>query len=65
MGAAVFLILGGFLSVLPVFGLWMLPLGLALTRDLTEQIRRNAAETQSYAAAFADVVNRSKRQSAS
>ncbi len=33
MGAAVFLILGGFLSVLPVFGLWMLPLGLALMSD--------------------------------
>ncbi|GJE05065.1 MULTISPECIES: hypothetical protein [Methylobacterium] len=28
--AAVFFILGGFLAVLPVFGLWMLPLGLAL-----------------------------------
>ena len=27
---AVLLILGGFLSVLPVFGLWMLPLGLLL-----------------------------------
>ena len=33
LGAAVFLILGGFLSVLPVFGLWMLPLGLALMSD--------------------------------
>jgi hypothetical protein len=31
--AAVLLILGGFLSVLPVFGLWMLPLGLALMSD--------------------------------
>ena len=27
------LILGCFLSVLPVFGLWMLPLGLALMSD--------------------------------
>ncbi len=33
LGAALFLILGGFLSVLPVFGLWMLPLGLALMSD--------------------------------
>ena len=33
LGAAVFLILGGFLSILPVFGLWMLPLGLALMSD--------------------------------
>ena len=33
LGTAVFLILGGFLSVLPVFGLWMLPLGLALMSD--------------------------------
>jgi hypothetical protein len=33
LGVAVLLILGGFLSVLPVFGLWMLPLGLALMSD--------------------------------
>ncbi len=33
MGAAAFLILGGLLSILPVFGLWMLPLGLALMSD--------------------------------
>ena len=33
LGAAVLLILGGFLSILPVFGLWMLPLGLALMSD--------------------------------
>jgi len=33
LSAAVFLILGGVLSVLPVFGLWMLPLGLALMSD--------------------------------
>ena len=33
LGAAVLLVLGGFLSVLPVFGLWMLPLGLALMSD--------------------------------
>ena len=33
LSAAVLLIFGGFLSVLPVFGLWMLPLGLALMSD--------------------------------
>jgi len=33
MGAALALILGGFLSILPIFGLWMLPLGLALMSD--------------------------------
>ena len=33
LGAAALLILGGVLSVLPVFGLWMLPLGLALMSD--------------------------------
>jgi hypothetical protein len=27
------LIAGGFLAILPVFGLWMLPLGLALIAD--------------------------------
>ncbi len=33
LGTAVLLILGGCLSVLPIFGLWMLPLGLALMSD--------------------------------
>lgn len=33
LGAAVLLVFGGFLAVLPVFGLWMLPLGLALMSD--------------------------------
>ena len=33
LGTAMLLVLGGFLSVLPVFGLWMLPLGLALMSD--------------------------------
>lgn len=33
LGAATVLIFGGLLSVLPVFGLWMLPLGLALMSD--------------------------------
>ncbi|TNC10351.1 hypothetical protein FF100_23455 [Methylobacterium terricola] len=31
--AALLLILGGFLAVLPIFGLWMLPLGLALLSE--------------------------------
>lgn len=31
--AALLLIVGGFLAVLPVFGLWMLPLGLALLSE--------------------------------
>jgi hypothetical protein len=31
--AAVGLVTGGILSILPVFGLWMLPLGLALMSD--------------------------------
>lgn len=30
LAVAVLMILGGFLSFLPIFGLWMLPLGLAL-----------------------------------
>jgi hypothetical protein len=33
LGTAVLLILGAFLAVLPIFGLWMLPLGLALMSD--------------------------------
>jgi hypothetical protein len=31
--AGVLLIVGGFLAILPIFGLWMLPLGLALIAD--------------------------------
>ncbi|TGD99886.1 hypothetical protein EU555_11370 [Methylobacterium nonmethylotrophicum] len=31
--AALLLIVGGFLAILPVFGLWMLPLGLALLSE--------------------------------
>ena len=31
--AAVLLVLGGILSILPIFGLWILPLGLALMSD--------------------------------
>lgn len=33
MPAGVFFILGGFLAILPVFGLWMLPLGVLLLSD--------------------------------
>jgi hypothetical protein len=33
LAAAALLILGGVLAILPVFGLWMLPLGLALMSD--------------------------------
>jgi hypothetical protein len=33
LGAAVALILGGCLAILPILGLWMLPLGLALMSD--------------------------------
>jgi hypothetical protein len=33
LGAACLLVLGGLLSILPVLGLWMLPLGLALLAD--------------------------------
>ncbi len=31
--AGILLIVGGFLAILPIFGLWMLPLGLALIAD--------------------------------
>jgi hypothetical protein len=31
--AGILLILGGILAILPIFGLWMLPLGLALIAD--------------------------------
>lgn len=33
IGAAILLIIGGVLSILPVLGLWMLPLGLALLSE--------------------------------
>jgi hypothetical protein len=38
--AAVLLILGSFLSLLPVFGVWMLPLGLALLAEDLPALRR-------------------------
>jgi hypothetical protein len=38
--AGVLLICGGVLSILPVLGLWMLPLGLALLADDAPPLRR-------------------------
>jgi hypothetical protein len=38
--AGVLLIIGGFLAILPVFGLWMLPLGLVLLADDMPPLRR-------------------------
>jgi hypothetical protein len=38
--AGVLLILGGFLAILPVFGLWMLPLGLILLAEDIPAVRR-------------------------
>ena len=38
--AGVLLILGGCLAILPVFGLWMLPLGLMLLADDIPPLRR-------------------------
>jgi hypothetical protein len=38
--AALLLICGGLLSILPVLGLWMLPLGLALLADDAPPLRR-------------------------
>jgi len=35
--------LGGFLAVLPVFGLWMLPLGLTLIAEDVPVVRRGLA----------------------
>ena len=38
--AGVLLILGGFLAILPIFGLWMLPLGVVLLSDDVPPLRR-------------------------
>jgi hypothetical protein len=38
--AGILLILGGFLSILPIFGLWMLPLGLVLLAEDIPPLRR-------------------------
>jgi hypothetical protein len=38
--AGIFLIIGGCLAILPVFGLWMLPLGLMLLADDIPPLRR-------------------------
>ncbi len=37
------LILGGFLAILPVFGLWMLPLGIVLIAEDVPFLRRRVA----------------------
>jgi hypothetical protein len=39
--AGALLILGGFLSILPVFGLWMFPLGLILLAEDLPIVRRS------------------------
>jgi hypothetical protein len=41
--AGLLLIVGGFLAILPVFGLWMLPLGLVLLSEDIEPLRRASA----------------------
>jgi hypothetical protein len=41
--AGILLIIGGCLAVLPVFGLWMLPLGLMLLADDIQPLRRARA----------------------
>jgi hypothetical protein len=41
--AGVVLILGGFFSILPVFGLWMFPLGLILLAEDLPIVRRGVA----------------------
>jgi hypothetical protein len=38
--AGLLLIAGGFLSILPIFGLWMLPLGLVLLAEDVPPLRR-------------------------
>lgn len=40
VGIGVLLILGGFLSILPIFGLWMLPLGLLVLSVDVPRVRR-------------------------
>ena len=39
VAVAIFLIAGGFLAILPVFGLWMFPLGLALLAEDVKPLR--------------------------
>jgi hypothetical protein len=40
IGVAVLLIVGSLLSILPLFGLWMLPLGLVLLAEDVPVLRR-------------------------
>ncbi len=47
--AGVLLIIGGFLAILPVFGLWMLPLGILLIAEDVPAIRRGVARALDWA----------------
>jgi hypothetical protein len=42
--AGLLLIIGGFLAILPVFGLWMLPLGLLLLAEDIGPLRRGSGQ---------------------
>jgi hypothetical protein len=42
--AGIFFILGGFLSILPVFGLWMLPVGVFLIAEDIPSVRRKVEQ---------------------
>src|SRR5438309_325514 len=48
--AGVLLILGGLVSILPVFGLWMLPLGLLLLAEDVPPLRRATDRALDWAA---------------
>lgn len=45
IGAACLFIFGGVFSILPVFGLWMLPLGLALLADDVPRLKPTLERT--------------------
>jgi hypothetical protein len=47
--AGALLILGGFLAVLPVFGLWMAPLGVILIAEDVPMLRRGVARALDWA----------------
>jgi hypothetical protein len=47
--AGALLIVGGLLAVLPVFGLWMLPLGVILIAEDVPILRRGVARALAYA----------------
>ncbi len=48
IGAGVLFVLGGLLSILPVFGLWMLPLGLVLLAEDFRPLRKPEARILSW-----------------